>query len=52
MRSVPPHTDAQEVLTIFRKYGLLSLAVVDDNAKLIGAITIDDVLEFADRTRR
>ncbi len=52
LRSVPPHMDAREVLTLFRKYGLLSLAVVDDNAKLIGAITIDDVLEFADRTRR
>ncbi len=51
-RSVPAHTDAQEVLSLFRKYGLLSLAVVDDDAELIGAITVDDVLRFTDRTRR
>jgi magnesium transporter len=46
-RSVPAHTDGQEVLNLFRKYGLLSLAVVDDGGKLLGAVTVDDALELA-----
>jgi magnesium transporter len=48
-RSVPAHTDAQEVLALFRKYGLLSLAVVADGGKLLGAVTVDDALKLASR---
>jgi CBS domain-containing protein len=48
-RSVPAHTDAQEVLGLFRKYGILSLAVVDDGGKLLGAVTVDDALKLASR---
>ncbi|MBP1607834.1 MAG: MgtE intracellular region [Acidobacteria bacterium] len=44
--SVPFHADQKEVIGMFRKYNLLSLPVVDDNDRLLGIVTADDVLEL------
>ncbi len=44
--SVPFHADQKTVLSMFRKYNLLSLPVVDDNGRLLGVVTADDVLEL------
>ena len=44
--SVPFHADQKEVINMFRKYNLLSLPVVDDNDRLLGIVTADDVLEL------
>jgi magnesium transporter len=44
--SVPFHADQREVISMFRKYNLLSLPVVDDNGRLLGIVTADDVLEL------
>jgi len=43
--SVPTNLDQEEVAHIFRKYDLVSLPVVDDIGKLVGRITIDDIVD-------
>jgi magnesium transporter len=44
--SVPFHADEKTVISMFHKYNLLSLPVVDDNDRLLGVVTADDVLEL------
>jgi magnesium transporter len=44
--SVPFHADEKTVISMFHKYNLLSLPVVDDNGRLLGVVTADDVLEL------
>ena len=39
------HEDQEEVAKLFKKYDLISLPVVDDTDRLIGRITIDDVVD-------
>ena len=36
---------AAEVATLFENYDLVSAAVIDDNGKLLGRITVDDVVD-------
>ncbi|MFH1810728.1 MAG: magnesium transporter [Pseudomonadota bacterium] len=45
--SVRPEVDQEEVLNLFRKYDLLSLAVIDAQGKLLGRIVHDDVMDVA-----
>jgi magnesium transporter len=45
---IPATMDQEEVATIFRNEGLASAPVVDDDDRLIGIITHDDVLEVID----
>jgi magnesium transporter len=44
MLSVKPGVEDVEVLELFDKYNLRSLAVVDEQKRPIGAITVDDVV--------
>lgn len=44
--SVPFHADEKTVINMFHKYNLLTLPVVDDNNRLLGVVTADDVLEL------
>jgi Mg/Co/Ni transporter MgtE len=44
--SVPFHADEKTVAELFQKYNLLTLPVVDDNGRLLGVITADDVLDL------
>jgi Mg/Co/Ni transporter MgtE len=44
--SAPFHADEKTVIGIFHKYNLLTLPVVDDNGRLLGIVTADDVLEL------
>jgi magnesium transporter len=44
--SVPFHADKKTVINMFHKYNLLALPVVDDNDRLRGVVTADDVLEL------
>lgn len=46
VKSVTPESEGMEVAKTMAKYNLLSLPVVDEDKKLIGIITVDDVLEF------
>ena len=48
MRPVPPTTDQEEVAQMFRRYGLVSTPVVDENGQLLGRITVDDVVDVID----
>lgn len=41
---VNTHSDREEVANIFRKYGFLALPVVDNENRLIGIITVDDIM--------
>jgi magnesium transporter len=41
--------DREEVLRIFEKYDRIALPVVDDDDKMLGIITVDDVLDIAER---
>lgn len=43
-KSVHANVDEKEVGTIISKYGLLALPVVDDEDKLLGIVTMDDIL--------
>lgn len=45
---IPATMDQEEVAHIFRREGLGSAPVVDENERLIGVITIDDVIDVID----
>lgn len=40
------HTEAEEVARIMQKYDLEAIPVVDEMNRLVGRITIDDILDF------
>lgn len=42
---IPAEMDQEEAAQIFEQYDLLSAAVVDENARLVGVLTIDDVVD-------
>ncbi|TGK14152.1 magnesium transporter [Leptospira fletcheri] len=44
--SIHYDTDQEEVARVFRKYDLVSAAVVDDLDRIIGRITVDDILDI------
>ncbi|MGF6907061.1 magnesium transporter [Fusobacterium sp. PH5-44] len=41
--------DQEEVAELFRKYDLTSMPVVDNEERLVGIITIDDIVDVIDR---
>jgi len=43
---IPATMDQEEVALRFQKYALISAAVVDDSGRLIGQITVDDVVHI------
>ena len=48
IHSIPALMDQEEVAQIFRRENLLSASVVDSEERMIGVITIDDVLDVID----
>ena len=44
--SVKYYEDQEEVANVFKKYGFLSMPVVDEEDKLLGIITADDIMEI------
>jgi Mg/Co/Ni transporter MgtE len=46
LEPVTPHTSAAEVSRILASYNLVSLPVVDESRRLVGVVTIDDVLDY------
>ena len=42
---VTPYLDQEEVANIFKKYDVVSMPVVDDEGRLLGRITADDVID-------
>ncbi|MEL7237482.1 MAG: magnesium transporter, partial [Planctomycetota bacterium] len=45
VRAVPGTMDQEEVAQIFKKYDYLAMPVVDDKNRLIGLITVDDIVD-------
>jgi len=43
--AIPASMDQEEAAQIFEQYDLLSAAVVDENERLVGVLTIDDVVD-------
>ncbi len=43
--SVPADMDQEEAAQLFEQYDLLSAAVVDENGRLVGVLTIDNVVD-------
>jgi magnesium transporter len=43
--AVKPTTDREEVAHLLSKYNLLAVPVVDDEQRLVGTITVDDVID-------
>src|SRR5215212_3802700 len=56
VKSVPATMDQEQVARLFRKHGYLALPVVDERNRLLGLITVDDVVAvvgvFAETVRR
>ncbi|EWY36060.1 magnesium transporter [Skermanella stibiiresistens SB22] len=48
IRTITATTDQEEVAFLFRQYGLVSAPVVDGNGRLLGVITVDDVVDVID----
>ena len=46
LEPVQAHTSAAEVSRILASYNLVSLPVVDETHRLVGVVTIDDVLDY------
>lgn len=43
---IPVDMDQEEVALIFQKYALISAAVIDDSGRLVGMITVDDIVHI------
>lgn len=43
---IPVDTDQEEVGLMFQKYNLISAAVVDENGRLVGQMTVDDIVHI------
>ena len=48
LRSIPVTMDQEKVAFLFRQYGMVSAPVVNAEGRLVGAITIDDVVDVID----
>lgn len=43
--SVKANTDQEEIAKVIEKYDFLAIPVIDDDGKLLGIITVDDILD-------
>ena len=43
---IPAEMDQEEVALMFQKYVLISAAVVDESGRLVGQITVDDIVHI------
>jgi len=48
LSTVPVLLDQEAVANLFRQYGLVSAPVVDEGGRLVGVITVDDVVHVID----
>lgn len=43
------HDDHEKIASLFKKYDFISMPVVDNECRLVGIVTIDDVVDIIDR---
>ncbi len=48
LKAIPVAMEQEEVAYLFRQYGLVSAPVLDDDGRLVGVITVDDVVHIID----
>jgi magnesium transporter len=48
MYTIPAATDQEEVARLFRQQDLVSAPVIDESGRLVGIITVDDVVDVID----
>ncbi|MDX1737124.1 MAG: CBS domain-containing protein, partial [Alphaproteobacteria bacterium] len=48
VKVIPVSMDQEDVAFLFRHYGLVEAPVVDDNGRLLGVITVDDIVDELD----
>ncbi|MEQ8639998.1 MAG: magnesium transporter [Alphaproteobacteria bacterium] len=48
MKRIPVTMDQEDVAHLFRRYGLVSGPVVDEDGRLLGMITVDDIVDVID----
>ena len=48
IKKVSAETDQEDVAHLFHRYGFVTLPVVDDEGKMIGIITVDDIVDVID----
>jgi len=46
IRKIPVTMDQEEVAYLFEQYNLIAAPVIDENERLVGMITVDDVVEI------
>ena len=46
---VNTHDDQEKIALLFKKYDLISMPVVDNERRLVGIVTIDDVVDIIDQ---
>ncbi len=51
LRLIDVKTDQEDVALLFNKYGLVSAPVINNQKKIIGSITVDDVVEVIEEER-
>jgi len=44
--SAPPAMDQEDVARLFERYDLLTLPVLDENNRILGMVTIDDIMDI------
>lgn len=47
--SIQTHVDQEEIASLFKKYDLIAMPVVDNENRLVGIITIDDIVDIIDQ---
>lgn len=47
--SINTNTDQEEIASLFKKYDLLAMPVVDNENRLVGIITIDDIVDIIEQ---
>jgi len=45
LKSVPVDADPRDILEIIAKYNLIAVPVLDEEKKMVGIVTVDDILE-------
>lgn len=49
VRALPATTDQEELARLFKKLNYLAMPVVDERGKLLGLVTVDDVVDVIER---